>query len=269
MRATPASAPSTAPSRPPPAPPTRRAVLAGVAAAACLLPRRVLAGEDDGVAVEAAPAPAPPQPPPPPVLDDAAILEGGIVTLAPPGATLTLTELQILDNNRRVHAANGAPPDFPGFVRQGYNVTVVSSEAADFPDGAVPPPTPYTVTPEGLIYEDLAPGEGPTPVDGQEVGFDYIAYNESGARIDSSYIKGRPASVRLGIGGLIPGFELGLRSMRPGGVRRLIVPPALGPPVGPQTFFSAKQCEVFDVTLRTVKSCRRETVAMFSSVVCE
>ena len=59
--------------------------------------------------------------------------------------------------------------------------------------------------------------------------------------------------------------------MRPGGTRRLIVPPALGPPVGPQTFFSAKQCEVFDVTLRGVKSCRRESGAMgmFSSVKCE
>ena len=32
--------------------------------------------------------------------------------------------------------------------------------------------------------------------------------------------------------------------MRVGTQRRFIVPPALGPPVGPSTFFSAKQCEV-------------------------
>jgi FKBP-type peptidyl-prolyl cis-trans isomerase len=57
--------------------------------------------------------------------------------------------------------------------------------------------------------------------------------------------------------------------MKPGGKRRIVVPPELGPPVGPSTFFSAKQYEVFDVELRAVKTCRRQTLGMFSSVVCE
>jgi hypothetical protein len=59
-------------------------------------------------------------------------------------------------------------------------------------------------------------------------------------------------AVELGVPGVIKscegaghtGFELGLRSMRVGGKRRLVVPPQLGPPTGPATFFSAKQCEV-------------------------
>ncbi len=69
--------------------------------------------------------------------------------------------------------------------------------------------------------------------------------------------------------GLIPGFELGIRGMRAGGKRRIIVPPKLGPPVGPSTFFSAKQCEVFDVELREIRTCSRRQVMMFSDVVCE
>jgi hypothetical protein len=49
----------------------------------------------------------------------------------------------------------------------------------------------------------------------------------------------------------------------------VIVPPALGPPVGPSTFFSAKQIEVFDVELKDIKNCQREGVLMFSRVVCQ
>ena len=65
------------------------------------------------------------------------------------------------------------------------------------------------------------------------------------------------------------GFEKGIKAMKIGGKRRIVVSPKLGPPVGPSTFFSAKQCEVFDVELLDVKSCRRRQVAMFSDVVCE
>jgi FKBP-type peptidyl-prolyl cis-trans isomerase len=101
-----------------------------------------------------------------------------------------------------------------------------------------------------------------------QVVFDYSAYNENGALIDSTYRKGEPAATRIGIAGLIPGFELGIRSMRPGGKRRVVVPPGLGPPVGPATFFSAKQYEVFDVELRAVRACARQTAGMFSTVVC-
>lgn len=42
--------------------------------------------------------------------------------------------------------------------------------------------------------------------------------------------------------------------MNVGGRRRIIVPPSLGPPVGPSTFFSAKQFEVFDIELLDVKA---------------
>lgn len=76
------------------------------------------------------------------------------------------------------------------------------------------------------------------------------ALQRGGAFFSSiSNSQGQPAQTRLGINGMIPGFEEALKSMKAGGRRRVIVPPELGPPVGPSTFFSAKQFEVFDVEL--------------------
>ena len=170
---------------------------------------------------------------------------------------LTVSERQILEYNRRSQRQNNAPPDFPNFIREGFDMTILTSEG-------------YIKSPEGLIYKDYAEGQGDVfPQDGQQVTFDYTAYNESAAVIDSSYRKGQPASTQLGINGMIPGFELGVKMMKPGGKRRIIVPPELGPPVGPSTFFSAKQYEVFDVELRSAKTCVRRTIGMFSDVVCE
>ncbi|KAK9834273.1 hypothetical protein WJX81_002415 [Elliptochloris bilobata] len=185
------------------------------------------------------------------------VVDGGATELLPTAVakSLSLSGKQVLETNRRVQAQNNSPADFPGFVRQGYDIKVLA-------DG-------YQVDNKGLIFKDVAEGSGERPADGQEVVFDYIAYNESGVKIDSSYNKGRPASIRLGINGLIPGFELGIKGMRPGGKRRMVVPPELGPPVGPSTFFSAKQCEVFDVELHAVHSCQRRQFAMFSDVVCD
>ncbi|PRW56838.1 Peptidyl-prolyl cis-trans isomerase FKBP20- chloroplastic [Chlorella sorokiniana] len=218
-----------------PAAPSRRQLLAGAAAAAA-----------------AAVAPLPARAEPTNVIDGQ-----GQTFLVPQSAVaeFTAAQKQLLEYNLRTQRQNNAPLDFPAFIREGYDMTVVA-------DG-------YVQSPDGLIYRDFVEGSGESPVDGQQVVFDYTAYNESAATIDSSYRKGQPAQTQLGIQGLIPGFELGIKSMKPGGKRRIVVPPELGPPVGPATFFSAKQYEVFDVELRSVKTCRRQTVGMFSSVVCE
>jgi FKBP-type peptidyl-prolyl cis-trans isomerase len=57
----------------------------------------------------------------------------------------------------------------------------------------------------GLIYKDYKVGEGRPPADGEQVVFQYTAYNESGRLIDSTYRQDRPAEIRMGINGLIPG----------------------------------------------------------------
>jgi FKBP-type peptidyl-prolyl cis-trans isomerase len=261
------------------APIARRAVLlATVGAAAALAsspPRRAFAeeaAEQDPQAAsilqeeaEAATAPPPTEPnvPQPQEIQVSAAAQSddgtgdvSLLTTEAANAQLTPTDRQVLALNRRVQAQNRAPPEFPAFVRQGFDIKIIA-------DG-------FTADATGIVYRDYDLGDTskPLPLDGQEVVFDYVGYNESGAVIDSSYRLGRASQTRLGVKGLIPGFELGLRGMRPGGKRRVVVPPALGPPVGPQTFFSAKQCEVFDVEMREIRNCERKTVGMFSNVVC-
>ncbi|GER31172.1 FKBP-like peptidyl-prolyl cis-trans isomerasefamily protein [Striga asiatica] len=164
-------------------------------------------------------------------------------------------ERRILEQNKRIQRENNVPDEFPNFVREGFTVKVVTSEN-------------YVTRDSGLILWDIAVGQGECPKAGQQVIFHYVGYNESGRRIDSTYIQGSPAKVRLGNNALIPGFEEGLRDMKPGGKRRLIIPPELGPPVGPSTFFSSKQFEVFDVELLSIQDCTRRTIGFYSDVVC-
>ncbi|XP_044481318.1 peptidyl-prolyl cis-trans isomerase FKBP20-2, chloroplastic-like [Mangifera indica] len=164
-------------------------------------------------------------------------------------------ERRLLEQNKRRQRENNAPEDFPNFVREGFEVKVVASEN-------------YIKRDSGLIYKDFEVGKGDCPKAGQQVTFHYVGYNESGRRIDSTYLQGSPAKIRMGTNALVPGFEEGIQDMRPGGKRRIIIPPELGPPVGPSTFFSSKQFEVFDVELLSVQDCQRRTIGFYSDVVC-
>jgi FKBP-type peptidyl-prolyl cis-trans isomerase len=157
--------------------------------------------------------------------------------------------------NRQIQSQNRAPKDFPEFVRRNFDMLI-------FADG-------YKQLESGLIVKDFEEGQGETGKDGDEVTFHYTGFNEEGGFIDSSYKQRRPAQIRLGIGGMIPGFELALRDMKPGSRRIVIIPPALGPPVGPSTFFSAKQYEIFDIQLLGIKSCVRSSFGLVSTVKCE
>lgn len=38
-----------------------------------------------------------------------------------------------------------------------------------------------------------------------QVTFHYVGYNESGRRIDSTYLQGSPARIRMGTNALVPG----------------------------------------------------------------
>jgi len=81
------------------------------------------------------------------------------------------------------------------------------------------------VTPSGLKYVDIVQGNGPSPRLGQTVVVNYTGTLENGTKFGSSYDDGRPSEFRLGE--VIAGWNEGLKSMKVGGKRKLIVPAPL------------------------------------------
>jgi peptidylprolyl isomerase len=89
--------------------------------------------------------------------------------------------------------------------------------------------TPKVVTTEsGLKYVDLKVGKGPSPKVGQEVTVHYVGTLTNGKKFDSSRDHGMPFTFPIGQGAVIKGWDEGVLTMKVGGKRKLIVPPALG-----------------------------------------
>ena len=108
-------------------------------------------------------------------------------------------------------------------------------------------------TPSGLKYTDLVVGTGPSPRVGQTVVVHYTGTLTGGAKFDSSRDKGQPYSFVLGTGSVIKGWDEGVTTMKVGGRRQLIVPPALGYGPMPRPGIPANSTLVFDVELLDVK----------------
>ena len=89
-----------------------------------------------------------------------------------------------------------------------------------------------TQTPSGLSFEDTQVGQGASPQKGQTCVMHYTGWlwvnNAKGAKFDSSVDRGRPFEFPLGMGRVIKGWDEGVASMKIGGKRTLLIPPALG-----------------------------------------
>ncbi len=81
----------------------------------------------------------------------------------------------------------------------------------------------FTRTPSGLYYEDVTQGTGEPATAGQSVSVAYTGWLTNGTQFDSGEFP-----FLLGAGQVVPGFDEGVRGMRVGGVRRIIIPPELG-----------------------------------------
>lgn len=89
-----------------------------------------------------------------------------------------------------------------------------------------------TTTSSGLQFEDTVVGTGAAPQTGQTCVMHYTGWlyqdGKKGAKFDSSLDRGKPFEFPLGMGRVIKGWDEGVASMKIGGKRTLIIPPALG-----------------------------------------
>ena len=92
---------------------------------------------------------------------------------------------------------------------------------------------------ESLEIENLREGTGAEAVAGQTVSVHYVGTLTDGSKFDSSRDRGSPFTFRLGAGEVIRGWDQGVAGMKPGGLRKLTIPPGLAygdrgyPPVIP------------------------------------
>jgi peptidylprolyl isomerase len=97
---------------------------------------------------------------------------------------------------------------------------------------AEPQGSTMTTTPSGLQYEDTVVGTGATPESGQTCVMHYTGWlyvdGKKGSKFDSSLDRGQPFEFPIGTGRVIKGWDEGVASMKVGGKRTLIIPPALG-----------------------------------------
>jgi peptidylprolyl isomerase len=89
-----------------------------------------------------------------------------------------------------------------------------------------------TQTPSGLSFEDTQVGTGASPTRGQTCVMHYTGWlwvnGAKGTKFDSSLDRGRPFEFPLGMGRVIKGWDEGVATMKVGGKRTLLIPPALG-----------------------------------------
>jgi FKBP-type peptidyl-prolyl cis-trans isomerase len=100
---------------------------------------------------------------------------------------------------------------------------------------------------------DVTPGTGAEAKAGNTVSVQYDGYLTNGTKFDSSRVRGTPFTFTLGTGQVIPGFDRGITGMKVGGVRRIIIPPALGYGAQAQGTIPANSTLLFEVQLVSVK----------------
>lgn len=106
--------------------------------------------------------------------------------------------------------------------------TVDTSKAAEGMSLTLPPvdAPEWKDIGDGMKIWDVVEGSGVPVAKGERVTIHYTGWLTNGTIFDSSVKRGEPA--QFGLNGLIQGWQIGIPGMKPGGIRRLFIPPDLG-----------------------------------------
>jgi len=122
-----------------------------------------------------------------------------------------------------------------------------------FAGGAAVASAPAAAVAADLVIEEVREGEGDAAKAGDRVLVHYDGRLADGTPFDSSRDRGQPFAFQLGVGQVIKGWDQGVEGMKPGGQRKLTIPPELGygaRGVGP---IPGNATLVFDVELLEIR----------------
>lgn len=87
---------------------------------------------------------------------------------------------------------------------------------------------PVTPAEKDFQIIDIVVGKGEEAFSGSYVTVHYVGKLKNGTKFDSSRDRNRPFEFNLGAGEVVKGWDKGIKGMRVGGKRKLIIPPELG-----------------------------------------